>query len=121
LEIKEIGKEHEEDLFEDMDLGAWVFLLYFICYVVSSVVYYTSVFYYARPQRALVNPNPQLKEYQAHKHVCPPPSGERIQDVLALLRHHHYYPRIHPGSDRFLASNNRAGILLGLGTEINVI
>jgi hypothetical protein len=39
LEIKEIGKEHEEDLFEDMDLGAWIFLLYFICHVVSSVVY----------------------------------------------------------------------------------
>jgi len=38
LEIKEVGKEHEEDLFENMDLGAWVFLLYFICYVVSSVV-----------------------------------------------------------------------------------
>ena len=39
LEIKEIGKEPEEDLFEDMDLGAWIFLLYFICYVVSSVVH----------------------------------------------------------------------------------
>ena len=74
LEIKEIGKDHEEDLFEDMDLGAWVFLLYFICYV----VYYTSVFYYARPQRALVNPNPQSKAYQAHKRVCPPPSAFKM-------------------------------------------
>ncbi len=40
LEIKEIGKKCVEDLFEDNDLGAWVFLLYFIFYV----VYYTSIF-----------------------------------------------------------------------------
>ncbi len=74
LEIKEIGKEHEEDLFEDIDLGAWVFLLYFICYV----VYYTSVFYYARPQRVIANLNPRSKAYQAHKRVCPSPSAFKM-------------------------------------------
>jgi len=83
LEFKEIGMEHEEDLFEDMDLGAWVFLLYFICYVVSSVVCYTSVFYYYARNSEPESPVESISSAQTRMSPLRAASAFKLQPLLA--------------------------------------
>jgi hypothetical protein len=85
LEIDEMRKD-DEDLFED-DLDTWVF--HFNSYVMQSISIFISILL-SEASMSVSEPESPVDSISSSQTRMSP--SERIQDVLALLRHHRLSP-----------------------------